>query len=138
MAGLFTDPEVPKYIYICGLIGLVCLVIAFISFIIFYTVYHEKSDTSVKQYQRGSVGYNATGITTIVFTSLGLFFCLFIIGGHIIKQNKDPQLVFGPRSYIEFPDTGEFVEIERESSNIYTGKSQDIPSVTKSLNTDFL
>ena len=138
MAGFFTDPEIPKYIYVCGLIGLICLTIALISFIVFFTVYHEKYDTSVKQFDGGTTEQNALVITTTVFTSLGIFFCFFILAGHIIKQKKDPQVVFGPRSYIEFPDTGEFVEMEKESSDIYTGKSKDILSINRKLNTDFL
>lgn len=141
MAGLYSDPKIPNYIYILGLLGIICLVVALISFIIFFTVYHEKIDTSVSPFNGGSVGYRATNLITIIFTSVGTFFCLFILYGHVLKQRRDPQMIFGPRSYIEFPETGEFTEIEKETSQVYSGKLSGVPELPTSnyrLNTDFL
>jgi hypothetical protein len=138
MPSLFSDPEIPRYIYIVGLLGIICLGIALISFIIFFSVYHEKIDTSVEPFKGGSVGYQTTNIITIVFFIIGSILSLFILYGHVLKQRKDPQVIFGPRSYIEFPENGEFFDIEQEESNIYKGRLQDIPDSSSNLNTDFL
>jgi len=138
MASFFSDPNIPKYIYIMGLLGLICLGIALVSFIIFFTVYHEKIDTSVTPFDGGSIGYQTTNIITIVFSIIGSVLCLFILYGHLLKQRRDPQMIFGPRSYIEFPENGEFVDIEQESSKIYNGRLEDIPDSNTNLNTDFL
>lgn len=138
MSTLFSDPNIPRYIYIVGLLGIICLGISLISFIIFFTVYHEKIDTSVEPFGGGSVGYQTTNIITIVFFIIGAILSLFILYGHILKQREDPQVIFGPRSYIEFPENGEFFDIEQEDSNIYKGKIQDIPNSNSNLNTDFL
>ena len=138
MPTLFSDSNIPRYIYIVGLIGILCLGVSLISFIIFFTVYHQKIDTSVQPFEGGSGGYKATNIVTIVFFTIGVILSLFILYGHVLKQRKDPQVVFGPRSYIEFPENGEFFDIEQESSNIYKGRLQDIPDNNTNLNTDFL
>ena len=133
MPTLFSDSNIPRYIYIVGLIGILCLGVSLISFIIFFTVYHQKIDTSVQPFEGGSGGYKATNIVTIVFFTIGVILSLFILYGHVLKQRKDPQVVFGPRSYIEFPENGEFFDIEQESSNIYKGRLQDIPDNNTNL-----
>lgn len=138
MSSFYSDPDIPRYIYIVGMTGIVCLVISLITFIIFYSVYHEKIDKSVTPFDGGSVGLQVTSISSIVFFSLGTFLSLFILYGHILKQRKDPQVIFGPRSYIEFPSNGEFFNVEEETSNIYKGRLNDITNVDTKLNTDFL
>ena len=138
MAGLYSDPNIPKYIYILGLLGIICLGISLVSFIIFFTVYHEKIDISVSPFNGGSVGYRTTNLITIIFSILGTVLCLFILYGHLLKQRRDPQIIFGPRSYIEFPESGEFVDIEKETSQVYKGRLEDIPDNKTMLNTDFL
>lgn len=138
MSSFYSDPDIPRYIYIVGMTGIVCLVISLITFIIFYSVYHEKIDKSVTPFNNDSVGLQVTSISSIVFFSLGTFLSLFILYGHILKQRKDPQVIFGPRSYIEFPSNGEFFNVEEETSNIYKGRLNDIANVDTKLNTDFL
>ena len=71
-------------------------------------------------------------------SNIYIILSLFILYGHILKQRKDPQVIFGPRSYIEFPENGEFFDIEQEDSNIYKGKIKDVPNSNSNLNTDFL
>jgi uncharacterized membrane protein YukC len=138
MGSFYSDPYIPKYIYICGLAGIISLILAFVSYMVFFLVYEEKQEISVNVINRPQ-GYYIFGWMTAGFTGLGVLLCLFIIYGHILKQRNDPQIVFGPRSYIEFPEKNVNVEIERETSNIYTGRSSDIPEGNiPLLNTDIL
>jgi hypothetical protein len=140
MSTLYSDANLPKYIYICGLIGIICFAISLICFLIFYFVYHEKIDTSIKVAPADSIGYTATIGSTITFSVLGLIFCFFILYGHILKQEMDPKLVFGNKSYIEFPETGDFVPIEEETSEIYGSKPKEsqISYNKPAINPDFL
>ena len=50
-----------------------------IIFLIFFFAFHEKEDTSVKQFSGGSNGYRITLYSTVVLSILGVFFSLFII-----------------------------------------------------------
>lgn len=117
MSSLYSDPEIPKYVYICGLIGLVLLSISLISFWVVFGVYRKKHDLSILPARDIDEGENALTAVMLVSFSLGLFFCLFIVYGHLIKQKKDPKIIYGPQShiYIEFPETNEFVNLEDES-----------------------
>jgi len=141
MASLYSDANLPKYIYICGLIGIVFLIISLASFLVFFFAYHKKNDLSVNQ-SNLSYEENLTFDISLSFLLAGLLFCFFILYGHILKQKRDPQLVFGNKSYIEFPENGEFVPIEEESSLVYgTNKKYDRSSSSfnsPELNTDFL
>lgn len=139
MSTLFSDPNIPRYIYIVGLLGIICLGISLFSFIIFFTVYHKKIDTSVSPFGNVSVGYQTTNIISIIFFAIGIILSLFILYGHVLKQRNDPQVIFGPRSYIEFPEDGQFFDIEQEESDIYTGKIRGLANnKSTNLNTNFL
>lgn len=120
MSSLFSDPEIPKYIYICGLAGLVLLSVSLICYSVVFGVYRDKQDLSLKPLKEANDIDNALSITSLVCFILGIILCLFIVYGHIIKSRKDPQIVYGPDShvYMEFPETNEFVNLEDEKNQI--------------------
>ena len=140
MVNIVSDPNIPRYVYICGIAGLTSLGIALACFLIFFFAYEEKIDLSIEEinFNKRSTGYKLTGGLSLGFTILGILLSFFIIYGHIIKQKNDPQAVFGPSSYMELPHRDEHVQIEKETSNIYTGRSLEIPENNRYLNTDFL
>lgn len=140
MSDFFSDKEVPRYIYICGVSGIVSLTLSLILFIVFYTVYHEKQDYSITQVKKLSAGGQGTSLGSFILAIIGIILSCFIIYGHAIKQRKDPQIIFGPTSYVEFPDTNEIVKIEEES-RIYTGEKDLKPEQSlkpNRFNTNFL
>ena len=96
MSDFFSDKEVPRYIYICGVSGIVSLTLSLILFIVFYTVYHEKQDYSITQVKKLSAGGQGTSLGSFILAIIGIILSCFIIYGHVIKQRKDPQINFWP------------------------------------------
>lgn len=80
---------VSPYIFYCGIAGLILLILSFICWIVFYFNYDVKLYSSVNPPTEKPVGWEATGITSLVSAIIGIILSCFTLYGHYLLDKED-------------------------------------------------
>jgi len=107
------DTEIPSFVYYGGIISIISLIISFFLIIGLIALNPQAHDILIHNKSEDQLE-NGLAYSSVAFLVLGIILGTLIVYGHIIKQKRDPQIVWGTKNMVHLPhiDTTKVIEEE--------------------------